>query len=103
MYMDLNLSSTKGLPYCPMRCCRKNTGPFEVSLIARASVVNTGESTASSIALPATSMARFITENSFLSPLVFANAPSFFSPERSCDETQFRLRQNDGGPRPAHR
>ena len=36
MSIDLNFRKTKGVPYRPTRCWRKNTGPFDVRRIATA-------------------------------------------------------------------
>src|SRR5208337_942400 len=60
--IDLNFKNTKDLPYCPIRRCRNNTGPFDDNLIANAIISKTGAQMTSISALPMISITRFVTE-----------------------------------------
>ena len=54
------------MPNCPTRCCRKKTGPFELSLIATAIARSSGERSTSPQTLPKMSRTRFVAEYSLL-------------------------------------
>ena len=54
-----NLYMAKTLPNCPVRNCRKKTGPLDVSLMAIAAIKINGNATARPIKAPLISMQRF--------------------------------------------
>ncbi len=57
--MDRNLYTANGLPPSPARSCRKNTGPFEVALIANMIGTDSGIDAEIPTNAPATSIVRF--------------------------------------------
>src|SRR5437879_3091351 len=65
-YMDLNFRHVKGTPYRPIRFWRNRMGPGDESLIASAAAKKIGDKMINAIELPATSMARLITLDTFL-------------------------------------
>ena len=61
MYIVRNFKHLNLVPNCPKRSCSKITGPFDVSLIARAIAARIGESISNKEKLPKTSITRFTT------------------------------------------
>ena len=55
--IERNLYMVNGRPLMPLRFCRNNTGPGELSFTAKAHNSNTGESSKSMASAPAKSMA----------------------------------------------
>ena len=59
-FIDRNFKKVNCLPCCPILCCLKNTGPFEVNLIIAATINNIGEKAINANVLPTISITRFM-------------------------------------------